>query len=134
MKLDYPIVISKEKNAYLVHVPDLKIDTWGNSFDEAISMAYDAIGETYLARQDSKLKINKPSNIEKISKMTKFKKNIITHVAIDPNLYRIQNDNKAVRRNITIPNWLDRIVRKKHLNVSEFLKESLIKSFNLKEV
>lgn len=35
-------------------------------------------------------------------------------------------DNKTVRRNVTIPNWLNQKAEKAHLNVSKVLQEALM--------
>lgn len=132
MKLEYPVVITKEKNDYIVFIPDLKINTFGKTFNDAISMAYDAIGNVYLSREDNRLKIAKPSKISVISNQKQYKSNIVTSVVIDPVVFRQKNDTKAVRRNVTLPNWVDKIIRKNKLNVSEFLKNAIIKEYNLK--
>ncbi|MBR0038549.1 MAG: type II toxin-antitoxin system HicB family antitoxin [Lachnospiraceae bacterium] len=125
MKLDYPVIVSKEKNDYIVYVPDLDVNTFGSTFDEAIDMAYDAIGMVYMTREDKNLKIKKPSKIDKYLKDKNYKDDIVTHVSIDPVAYRQKNDNISVRRNVTIPGWLDKIVRKNRINVSEFLQNML---------
>lgn len=132
MKLEYPVVITRDKNDYLVYVPDLKINTFGKSFNEAISMAYDAIGNVYLSRKDNKLKIAKPSKVDEVSKLQKFKHDIVTSVVIDPDIFRQKNDTKSVRRNVTLPNWLDKIIRKNKLNVSEFLQKAIMEEYNIK--
>lgn len=125
MKLDYPVVVTKEKNNYIVYVPDLDINSFGKTFDEALDMAYDAIGMVYMVREDKKLKIKKPSKIEVYQKDRKYKDDIVTHVSIDPVFYRQKNDNISVRRNVTLPSWLDKIVRRDKINVSEFLQNML---------
>lgn len=125
MKLDYPVIVSKEKNDYIVYVPDLDVNTFGSTFDEALDMAYDAIGMVYMTREDKNLKIKKPSKIDKYLKDKNYKDDIVTHVSIDPVAYRQKNDNISVRRNVTIPGWLDKIVRKNRINVSEFLQNML---------
>ena len=125
MKLDYPVIVSKEKNDYIAYVPDLDIDTYGKTFDEALDMAYDAIGLVYMVREDKKLKIKRPSKIDIFHKDKRYKNDIVTHVTIDPLLYRQNNDNISVRRNVTLPSWLDKIVRQNKINVSEFLQNML---------
>ena len=134
MKLDYPIVITKDKKNYLVYIPDLDINTFGETFDEAIDMAYDAIRMVYISREDKKLKINKPTKIENILKNNKYKNDIVTHISIDPIAFRQQNDNKSIRRNITLPNWLDKIVRENKINVSEFLQNALMNELKIKKI
>ena len=106
-------------------MPDLDINSFGKTFDEAIDMAYDAIGMVYMVREDKKLKIKKQSKIEVYQKDKKYKDDIVTHVSIDPAIYRQKNDNISVRRNVTLPSWLDKIVRKNKINVSEFLQNML---------
>ena len=125
MKLDYPVIVKKEKNDYIVYVPDLDINSFGKTFDEALDMAYDAIGNVYMVREDKKLKIKKPSKIEVYQKDKKYKDDIVTHVSIDPVIFREKNDNISVRRNVTLPSWLDKIVRRDKINVSEFLQNML---------
>lgn len=125
MKLDYPVIVKKEKNDYIVYVPDLDINSFGKTFDEALDMAYDAIGNVYMVREDKKLKIKKPSKIEVYQKDKKYKDDIVTHVSIDPVIFREKNDNISVRRNVTLPRWLDKIVRRDKINVSEFLQNML---------
>ena len=41
-------------------------------------------------------------------------------------MYRNRLDNKAVRRNVTLPNWLNQEAEKSHLNVSKVLQEALM--------
>lgn len=132
MTLEYPIVIAKEKGDYIVYVPDLKINTFGKSFSDAVSMAYDAIGNVYLSRQDKKLKIAKPSTVKAINNLKKYKNDIVTSVSIDPVVFRQVNDTKSVRRNVTLPSWLDKIIRKNKVNVSKFLQNAIIKEYNIK--
>lgn len=35
-------------------------------------------------------------------------------------------DNKTVRRNVTIPNWLNQEAEKAHINISKVLQEALM--------
>jgi len=46
-------------------------------------------------------------------------------MGIDVNLtdYRRKMDNKTVRRNVTLPNWLNREAEKAQINVSRVLQE-----------
>lgn len=42
-KAVYPIVLKQLEDGYFVHIPDFNVDTQGDSFDNAIEMARDAI-------------------------------------------------------------------------------------------
>jgi len=47
-------------------------------------------------------------------------------VDVDFTAYRRKLDNRTVRRNVTLPNWLDYEARKADLNVSKVLQEALM--------
>ena len=50
---------------------------------------------------------------------------LFTYVDIDFSEYRRRHENKTVRRNVTLPNWLNIEAEKAHLNVSKVLQEAL---------
>ncbi|MFR1358181.1 MAG: hypothetical protein ACLSBB_13200 [Ruthenibacterium lactatiformans] len=52
-------------------------------------------------------------------------KTIVSLVDVDFEEYRRKNDNKMVRRNVTIPNWMDREAAREKINVSGVLREAL---------
>ena len=56
---------------------------------------------------------------------------LTTLVDIDFTEYRKKVDNKSVRRNVTIPNWLNREAAAAHINVSRVLQEALKEKLNL---
>ena len=45
---------------------------------------------------------------------------------IDFDVYRRKIDMKTVRRNVTLPNWLNREAEEAHINVSKVLQEALM--------
>ena len=79
---------------------------------EAIDMARDAIGLHGISLEDEQLPIPEASAIEKIDPSTgtfaEDGKGIVSMVDIDFSEYRRKVDNKTVRRNVTLPNWLNR--------------------------
>jgi len=58
--------------------------------------------------------------------MMDFTTGILTMVDVDFTAYRRKLDNRTVRRNVTLPNWLDYEARKADLNVSKVLQEALM--------
>ncbi len=52
-------------------------------------------------------------------------------VDIDFAEYRRRADNKTVRRNGTIPCWLNQEAEKAHINVSRVLQEALMAKLNV---
>ncbi len=49
-----------------------------------------------------------------------------TLVDVDLTSYRKMLDNRTVRRNVTLPNWLNQEAEKAHVNVSQVLQEALM--------
>ena len=52
MKMVYPVVFTQTDSGYVIHVPDMDIDTQGRDLAEAIHMARDAIGIMGIDMQD----------------------------------------------------------------------------------
>ena len=129
----YPVILTKDKDDILIEVPDLEILTEANNIQEAIVMARDAIGLTGISMQDNGDSVPEPSDIDDIdvSKGTfaEVGKGIKTLVDIDFDEYRRKNDNKMVRRNVTLPNWMNRRAEQEHLNVSRFLQDALAERY-----
>ena len=129
----YPVILTKDKDDILIEVPDLDILTEAKSIQEAVIMARDAIGLTGISMQDNGDSIPEPSDIDDIdvSKGTfaDVGKGIKTLVDIDFDEYRRKNDNKMVRRNVTLPNWMNRRAEQEHLNVSRFLQDALAERY-----
>ncbi len=50
---------------------------------------------------------------------------------VDFTEYRRRTDNKTVRRNVTIPSWLNQEAEKAHVNVSRVLQEALMAKLNV---
>ena len=123
MKEAYPIVISPADGGYIVYIPDFDINTEGNSLTDAIEMARDAIGLMGIVMEDDKEVLPAPSEMSTVTKETK--NDIVTLVDVDFTEYRKQNDMRAVRRNATLPSWLDYEAKKSGLNVSAVLQKAL---------
>lgn len=126
MKSVYPIVIAKEGEDYVVTVPDLEINTEGKSIAEAIEMAREAIGLWGISRQDLKQPIPQPKTLKPECKENE----IAALVDIDFNEFRMKEDNRTVRKNCTIPLWLNRKAEEKHINFSAVLQEALKSMLN----
>jgi len=129
MKRAYPTILTKADDAILVEVPDLKILTEGTDVSNAIEMARDAIGVTGISMQDHGEEIPEPMACDEIdiSKGTFAKDGpgILTLVDIDFDVYRRKADQKMVRRNVSLPNWLNTAANEANLNVSSVLQEAL---------
>lgn len=138
MKNVYPVIftpLNDEKETVLVEVPDLGILTEGYGMVDAVYMARDAIGLKGITREDEGKDIPEPSALNDIdvSKGTFAEdgKGYVSLVDIDFVEYRRRVDNKTVRRNVTLPNWLNQEAEKAHINVSRVLQDALMARLNV---
>ncbi len=133
MKRAYPTFIAECGADYLVYVPDLDIFTEGRDLEDAMEMARDAIGLKGISLEDDGIEIPEasgyPEAVAKAKEDTEdfdYTSGILTMVDVDFVAYRRRMDNKSVRRNVTLPNWLNQEAEEANLNVSKVLQEALI--------
>lgn len=130
MRTVYPVIFTPVDGMILVEVPDLEILTEGTDYLDAVGMARDAIGLKGISLEDAGMKIPEPSDIGEIevSKGTFVSegKGYVSLVDIDFLTYRRKNENKMVRRNVTLPNWLNQEAESAQINVSKVLQEALM--------
>ena len=119
----YPIVISKEKDGYYVSIPDFERATQGQSVADAIMMARDAIGLMGIDMQDDGKELPSPYT----KKYETVEGDIVTLVDVDFAEYRRKVDNKAVKKNCTIPYWLSVEAEKAGVNYSRILQDALMR-------
>ena len=126
MKLIYPAIFTPfdEGNGYTVEVPDLPgCVTEGDSMVEAIEMAQDAAsgwilgeleeGKSYPAASDHKA-ISVPDG------------SFVNLIVLDMDAYAERYGSKVVRKNITIPAWLNTYGEKNNINFSKVLTDALM--------
>ena len=130
MKKAYPVIFTETEGVILVEVPDLQILTEGKDIADAIEMARDAIGVAGISMEDNGQTIPEATVITDVqiegATFAKEGKCFVSMVDIDFVEYRRKADNKTVRRNVTLPNWLNQEAEKAHLNVSKVLQEALM--------
>lgn len=135
----YPVFIKQAGDAFLVYVPDWDIHTEGSSFPNAIAMARDAIGLSWMDAEDGGLDFPNASTPEEAVKAAKrdadeifdYSDGILTFVDVDCELYRNRLLNKAVKKNCTIPFWLSEEAEKRGINFSKVLQEALTQKIKM---
>lgn len=128
MKFVYPILLTAAGNDYIVDIPDFNISTEGKNIADAIDMARDAICLTGITYQDDNIAIPAASDIKDIIAKDN---QILTLVDCDFDEYRKSIDNKAVKKNCTLPSWLNKKAEAAHINFSSVLQEALIEKLGL---
>ena len=127
MKGVYPIVIKRTDNGYQVEIPDFEIATQGNSVADSMEMARDAIGLMGIDMEDDKKELPKPYSHE----FSTEKEDIVTLVDIDFLEYRRKVDNKAVKKNCTIPYWMSVEADKAGINYSRLLQDAITNALGI---
>ena len=142
MKAVYPVIFTDVDTNILIEVPDLGILTEANeegkkkgNIADAIVMARDAIGLTCINLQDENKEIPEPTALSDLDvnkgTFAQDGEGVISLVDVDLTVYRRVVDNKMVRRNVTLPNWLNREAEEAHLNVSAVLREALMSTLGV---
>ena len=126
-RMAYPIIIAKEEDGFYVSIPDFAIATQGDSIPDAIMMARDAIGLMGIDMQDDGKELPVPYS----QTYETGENDIVTLVDVDFADYRKRVDNKAVKKNCTIPYWLSVEAEKAGINYSRILQDALINVLGL---
>lgn len=125
----YPVIMSKERDGYFVTIPDFDVNTEGENLGEAIFMARDAIAINGLQLEDEGKELPEPFSV----KYDKKEGDILTLVDADMTEYRKKHDNRTVKKNCTIPYYLNAEAEKAGINFSRILQDALKQElFNLK--
>ncbi|MCI9634032.1 MAG: HicB family protein [Ruminococcus sp.] len=123
MKNSYPIILMPDKVGYVVYVPDFNINTEGDTLTEAIEMARDAIGVVGIDMEDDGESLPEPTAVSEVRADSPA--DIVTLVDVDFEEYRRKNDMRAVKKNCTIPSWLNFEAEKAGVNFSAILTAAL---------
>lgn len=114
----FPIVITptNEEIKYSVYVPDLDRNTQGNTIAEAIEMGQDLIGTMSLVE-------DLPKNNTQLPKVGKDQ--IATLVTVNISKYKRMNDDRSIKKTLTIPNYLNEAAKDAGLNFSSLLSDAI---------
>ena len=130
MTVIYPVVYTetKDKNdTVLVYIPDLDRSTEGYGLKDAIAMAKDCIGNILFDTPDADLPAASEIDSIDISKSNFYGegKSFVSLVDVDLEAFRRMEKSRSVRRNITLPQWLDDMASSAKINVSAVAQKAL---------
>lgn len=118
-----------EEGGFTVNFPDLpNCFTDGDTIAEALEMAKDVLCLTLYGLEEDRKEIPKPSELSQIHAE---QGEIVSLVACDTLEYRKFFDKKAVKKTLTIPNWLNTLAERSEVNFSAALQEALIAKLHL---
>jgi len=132
----YPVVFTEtkdEKNTVLVYIPDLNGMTEGYGFADAIAMAKNYICNNLYSKVDADFPV--PTEITEINPESSVfagaGKSFVSLVDIDIDSFRRKYKSRNVRRNITLPEWLDNLAAEEKINVSAVTQKALKQKLGL---
>ena len=128
MKLVYPAVFTPciEKEGYTVEVPDLPgCVTEGKDLVDAIEMGVDAASGWVLGELEEGNNIPAPS-LRKENIKLEDPESFVSMLVLDMDAYAEKYGDKTVRKNITIPAWLN-TYGENNINFSRVLQDALLK-------
>jgi len=123
MKYVYTAIFTPVEDGYSVCIPDLPgCITGGQGMAEAIQMADDAGCMWLWDAENNKESIPSATPIEQV---VVEPGQIKTMVLLDTDEYRRVNDNRAIKKTLTIPSWLNTMAERAGVNFSQILQEGL---------
>ena len=129
MNTAYPIIIhAKSGNSHYVEIPDIDRGTQGNDYADAMAAARDALCLWAITEQDAGRAISEPSPLNSVSVPDGA---FVTLVDVDFAAYRRALDTRTVRKNCTIPSWLNEAAEKQGVNFSAVLQQALINQLGI---
>jgi predicted RNase H-like HicB family nuclease len=123
MQFTYPAIFYEGEGGYAVEIPDLPGCTSGGaSLAEAIIMGTDAASGWVL----TELEDGKPAPVaSSIEAIHTDPGGFVSMLVLDMDTYAEKYGNKVVRKNLTIPAWLNTFAEARHINFSQVLQDSL---------
>ena len=126
-RLFYPAVFHKaEEGGFWVSFPDIpECMTQGDDMQDAYEMAVDALGLSLSTMEDAGEVIPEASPLDRVDA-----DGTLIIVEFDMAEYRRRHSSKAVKKTLTIPEWLNEAAVRENINFSQVLQEALMKKLN----
>lgn len=123
-KLFYPAIFHEaEEGGFWVSFPDFpECLTEGDNMEEAYEMAVDALGLCLTDKMCQKEALPKASEPKSIA----FDEGFLVVVEFDADEYRRKHNSRAVKKTLSIPEWLNEAATAAGVNFSQVLQEALI--------
>ena len=128
-KLFYPALFHKsEEGGFWMSFPDFpECFTEGDDMKQAYEMTVEALGLALVNRKEEKEEIPDPSDLDKIQN----EDGTIVIVEFDMLEYQRKHNSKAVKKTLSIPEWLNEEAVSMGVNFSQVLQEALMSKLNI---
>ena len=122
----YPAIFhTAEEGGFWVSFPDLpECLTEGDTIDEAYEMAVEALGLSLTDRIRNNEPLPAPARPRQITPMKEGSVPVIIH--FDMEAYKKKHNSRAVKKTLSIPEWLNEEAIAMGVNFSQVLQEALL--------
>lgn len=123
MRYVYPAVFVPEDGLYNVTFPDLPdCYTSGEDLTDAMFMAQDILADVLSDKEEQNESVPNPSDLSTLTVPTGCTAVLVT---ADTDAWRRAHSGKAVKKTLTIPQWLDTAAQVRGINFSQVLQDAL---------
>lgn len=129
MKYAYPAIFTPEDNGFSIRFPDLEgCYTSAETLAEGLEMAADVL---CLFLYDMEERQVVPPQASDVTAVKTSEGEFTSLVACDTVEYRELYDNRAVKKTLTIPSWLNKMAERQGVNFSLTLQTALKQELNI---
>lgn len=130
-KYVFPAIFAPEEGGYTIAFPDVKnCFTEGDNLTEAMENANDVLCMMLYDLERYGKEIPEASSVASIQK-TITGDEFVTLISCDTIEYRKFHDNRAVKKTLSIPSWLNEMAEKAGINFSGTLQDALKKQLGI---
>lgn len=128
-RLFYPAVFHKaEEGGFWVSFPDIpECLTQGDDMQQAYQMAVEALGLSLTTMEEAGEQIPAASFPDEVSAEDGF----LVVVEFDMAEYRRKHCSRAVKKTLSIPEWLNEAAMRQNINFSQVLQEALMQKVHM---
>ena len=122
-KYYYPAIFEKEDDKFFINFPDLPNCTQAETIEEGLKMAKDSLELQLYTHEVDGIDIPAPTDIRKLDVP---ENGFVTYVEADTLNYRkFYKSTKAVKKTLSIPEWLNEAATNRDVNFSAVLQKAL---------
>ena len=124
-RLFYPALFHKaEEGGFWISFPDIpECLTEGDNMEDAYNMAIDALGLCLTDMEKNNIPFPAPSPVDKI---TVDDDAVLVVIEFDMLAYKKRTSSRAVKKTLTIPEWLNEQAIQLNINFSQVLQDALM--------
>ncbi len=128
-RIFYPAIFHKaEEGGFWVSFPDIpECMTQGEDLQQAYEMSVDALGLSITTMEENKEELPVPSSPDQID----AEDGMLVVIEFDLAEYRRKHCSKAVKKTLSIPEWLNEAAMRENINFSQILQEALMARLGL---